>query len=223
MFTDRSQAGRELAAALAARDLPQPVVLALPRGGVPVAAAVAETLSAPLDLMIVRKVGAPGNRELAVAAIVDGNPPDVVLNRTIIEAYGLDDEELQRLVAAERPELERRRTAYRYRRKPLSVRGRSAILVDDGVATGTTVKVALRALRRRGPARIVLAVPVGPPEVIVELAREADEVVCLSQPAHFLALSQHYRRFPQLTDAEVVEALRAAQARHRAEKSAGRG
>ncbi|TJV47101.1 MAG: phosphoribosyltransferase, partial [Mesorhizobium sp.] len=122
---------------------------ALPRGGVPVAAEVAKVLKAPLDLVLVRKVGAPGNAELAVAAIVDGDPPDVVLNREIVEA--LDDDELRFLIAKERPELERRRTAYRGKRASLSVAGKTAIVVDDGAATGTTMKVAIRALKRRSP------------------------------------------------------------------------
>ena len=135
-------------------------MLALPRGGVPVASEIAEALEAPLDIVIVRKVGAPGNPELAVAAIIDGDPPDVVLNREIVEAYGLDDAALRALVSHERPELERRRQAYLGGRKPLSVAGRTVILVDDGAATGTTMKVAIRALKRRAPREIVVALPV---------------------------------------------------------------
>src|SRR5690606_6992255 len=127
--------------------LADPVVLALPRGGVPVACEIADALYAPLDIVIVRKVGAPGNPELAVAAIVDGDPPDVVLNREIVEAYGLDDAELRALVNPERPELERRRHAYSSGHKRNSVAGKTVILVDDGAATGTTVKVAMRALK----------------------------------------------------------------------------
>jgi predicted phosphoribosyltransferase len=131
---------------LANLQLRQPVVLALPRGGVQVAAEVAKALSAPLDLVIVRKVGAPGNPELAVAAIVDGDPPDIVLNREIVEAYSLDADELRALISEERPELERRRLAYRGS-PPLSIAGKTAIIVDDGAATGTTMKVAIRALK----------------------------------------------------------------------------
>jgi putative phosphoribosyl transferase len=210
VFRDRREAGRRLARALAKLDLTEPVVLALPRGGVPVAAEVARALNAPLDLVIVRKVGAPDNPELAVAAIVDGDPPEVVLNRQIVEAYGLGDAELRLLVDRERPELERRRLAYRGGRPALSVAGRTAIVVDDGAATGTTIKVAVRALRRQSPRELVVAIPVAPPETVAALAREADRVVCLSEPAGFRALGFHYRDFPQLTDDEVIAALRDA-------------
>jgi putative phosphoribosyl transferase len=207
MFQDRKEAGRKLAEELLRLKLPNPVVLALPRGGVPVASEIAEALEAPLDIVIVRKVGAPGNPELAVAAIIDGDPPDVVLNREIVEAYGLDDAALRALVSHERPELERRRQAYLGGRKPLSVTGRTVILVDDGAATGTTMKVAIRALKRRAPREIVVALPVAPPDTLAELAEEANRVVCLSKPVRFLALGYHYRDFPQLTDEEVVQAL----------------
>ena len=215
MFNDRAEAGKALGSELAKIDLHDPIVLALPRGGVPVAAEIADLLHAPLDLVIVRKVGAPGNPELAVAAIVDGNPPDVVLNREIIEAYGLGEAELDALVKEERPELERRRGAYRGNRKVMSIRDRTAIVVDDGAATGTTMKVALRALKRRQPRSIVVALPVAPPETCIELEPEADAVVCLSQPPSFRALSQHYRDFRQLSDAEVTQALHDAARRRK--------
>lgn len=204
-------------AALAPRD---PVVLALPRGGVPVAFEIASALGARLDLAIVRKVGAPGNPELAVAAIVDGNPPEVVLNREIVEAYGLHDDQLAALVARERPELERRHAVYRGRRQPLSVRGKTVILVDDGAATGTTMKVVARAIRRRSPAKIILALPVAPPDTVADLSHEADRVVCLAQPAHFRALGYHYREFHQLSDAEVLELLERAAPRRATARNA---
>jgi len=207
MFKDRREAGQELAAELAKLRLPEPVVLALPRGGVPVGAEVAAALNAPFDLVFVRKVGAPGDPELAVAAIVDGDPPDVVFNREIIEAYALSDSDLRALIDLERPELERRRLAYRGERQILSVSGRTVILVDDGAATGTTMKAAVRALKRRSPREVVVALPVAPLETVEELAREADKVVCLSQPPHFHALSYHYSKFPQLTDEEVTVAM----------------
>ena len=207
MFRDRQEAGQKLGVEVARLGLHEPVVLALPRGGVPVAAEVAKALDAPLDLIIVRKVGAPGNPELAVAAIVDGDPPDVVLNREVIEAYSLDDAGLGALIKRERPELDRRRLAYRGKRPPLSVAGKTAIIVDDGAATGTTMKVAIRALRRRSPREIIVALPVSPPDTVAELSQEADRVVCLSQPGRFLALGYHYRSFPQLTDEEVTAAL----------------
>jgi putative phosphoribosyl transferase len=207
IFIDRTDAGRRLGEELAKLGLADPVVLALPRGGVPVAAEVARLLGAPMDLVIVRKVGAPGNRELAIAAIVDGNPPDIVLNREIIEAYGLEEAEIGHLVAEERRELERRRIAYRGRRHPLSVTGKTVVIVDDGAATGTTMKVAVRAMKRRSPREIVVALPVAPSETVASLRQESNRVICLEQPRHFLALSYHYRSFPQLTDEEVNAAL----------------
>ncbi|ODN68946.1 phosphoribosyltransferase [Methylobrevis pamukkalensis] len=213
MFRDRSEAGRMLATEIVALAPHDPVVLALPRGGVPVAFEIASALGARLDLIIVRKVGAPGNPELAVAAIVDGNPPDVVFNREIIEAYGLRDDELAALIAGERPELERRRAVYRGERQPLSVKGKSVILVDDGAATGATMKVAARAIRRRAPAQVILALPIASPDAVSDLSREADRVVCLSQPPDFRALGFHYREFHQLDDAEVLELLAKASSR----------
>lgn len=212
MFRDREEAGRLLAHELVEMSLHAPVVLALPRGGVPVAAEIAALLKASLDLVIVRKVGAPGNPELAVAAIVDGDPPDVVLNREIVEAYNLDDATLATLVNGERPELERRRTVYRRSRPPLSIAGKTAVLVDDGAATGTTMKVAIRALKRRSPTAIVVALPIAPPETVAELSQEADRVVCLAQPPHFRALGYYYRHFEQLDDEDVIAALERYQA-----------
>ncbi|MBB6408909.1 phosphoribosyltransferase [Mesorhizobium sangaii] len=210
MFRDREEAGAKLGMELSKLQLHQPVVLALPRGGVPVAAEVAKALNAPLDLLIVRKVGAPGNSELAVAAIVDGDPGDVVLNREIVEAYSLDDDELRVLIAQERPELERRCIAYRGNRRPLPIAGKTAIIVDDGAATGTTMKVAIRALRHRLPREIIVAVPVSPPDTVADLAMEADRVVCLSQPGRFRTLGYHYLHFPQLFDSEVIAAMEEA-------------
>ncbi len=221
MFRDRQEAGQLLADELARLSLPDPVVLALPRGGVPVGAEIARRLAAPLDLMIVRKVGAPGNPELAIAAIVDGNPPDLVRNREIIEAYRLDDADVAALAAQERPELERRRHAYCGDRQPLSVAGRTAILVDDGAATGTTMKAALRALNRRGPREVVAALPVAPPETARELAQEADRVVCLERPLRFRALGYYYLSFPQLTDDEVTGTLHALESERMAPRGPG--
>lgn len=222
MFRDRQQAGRKLAEELLKLKLVNPVVLALPRGGVPVAAEIADALHAPLDLVIVRKVGAPGNPELAVAAIVDGDPPDIVLNREIVEVYGLDDSELRALVAGERPELERRRLAYRSGRPSPSTADKTVVLVDDGAATGTTMKVAIRALQRRSPREIVVALPVAPPDVVLDLAREANRVVCLSQPVRFFALGHHYHDFPQLSDEEVVNTLQIHASNRKASKTSRR-
>ncbi|OHV64520.1 phosphoribosyltransferase [Mesorhizobium sp. LCM 4577] len=207
MFRDRQEAGQKLGASLEALQLKDPIVLALPRGGVPIAAEVAKVLQAPMDLVIVRKVGAPGNPELAVAAIVDGDPPDVVLNREIVEAYALDDGALRVLIAQERPELERRRALYRGKEPPQSVAGKTVIVVDDGAATGTTMKVAIRALKRRSPRKIIVALPVAPPETVDELAQEADLTICLNQPARFRALSYYYGNFPQLSDNDVLDVM----------------
>jgi putative phosphoribosyl transferase len=219
MFRDRQEAGQKLGAALEPLQLKDSIVLALPRGGVPVAAEVAKTLKAPLDLVIVRKVGAPGNPELAVAAIVDGDPADVVLNREIVEAYALDDNDLRVLIAQERPELERRRTVYRGKGLPKSVAGKTVIVVDDGAATGTTMKVAIRALKRRSPRKIIVALPVAPTDTVDELAQEADLTICLNQPARFRALSYYYSNFPQLSDNEVLDIMALTRAdRHDADE-----
>jgi putative phosphoribosyl transferase len=149
-----------------------------------------------------------------VAAIVDGDPADVVLNREIVEAYSLNDDELRALIAKERPELERRRAAYRGTRKPLSVNGKSVIVVDDGAATGTTMKVAIRALKRRSPREIVVALPVAPAQTLTDLACEADWAVCLSEPSQFRALGQHYLHFPRLSDTDVLTILNEAASAH---------
>ncbi|CDX56244.1 conserved hypothetical protein [Mesorhizobium plurifarium] len=215
MFRDRQEAGEKLGASLALLEPQDSVVLALPRGGVPVAAEVAKALNAPLDLVIVRKVGAPGNPELAVAAIVDGDPPDTVLNREIVEAYALGDSVLRVLIAQERPELERRRAVYRGKGRPLSIAGKTVVIVDDGAATGTTMKVAIRALKRRSPRKIIVALPVAPSEVVDELAQEADLTICLNQPARFRSLSYYYASFPQLSDSEVLDMLAQAHEDHR--------
>jgi len=206
-FRDRSDAGKKLAAKLATFGLTDPVVIALPRGGVPVAAEIARALAAPLDLVIVRKLGAPGQPELAAGALVDGDPPDVVLNADIVQACGLSDAALAQLVAHERLELDRRRRAFG-RARPVQVTGRTVIVVDDGAATGASMKAAIRALRRRSPREIIVAIPAAPRETAAELAAMADRLVCLEQPAPFLALGHHSRDFPQLPDEEVIAILR---------------
>lgn len=215
VYRDRPHAGMELAAELARLGLERPVVLALPRGGVPVAAEIARVLGAPLDVVLVRKVGAPGHRELAIAAIVDGDPPEIVVNREIVADLGVGDVGLNALVDRERPELERQRRLYLGRHAPLSIEGMTAIIVDDGIATGATVKAAIRALKRRSPREIVLAVPVAPPDVMAELGREAVRIVCLSQPQHFRAVGCHYLDFSQVSDETVIEALDEASARRK--------
>ncbi|MYZ47995.1 phosphoribosyltransferase family protein [Propylenella binzhouense] len=206
-FADRRSAGIALAGTLKEKGYTDPVVLALPRGGVPVALEIARALEAPLDLLLVRKIGVPWQPELAAAAIVDGSPPDVVRNEEVIRAARLGPDEIKEGAEAEAREIERRRAAYLAGREPLPVAGRTVIVVDDGIATGTTVRAALVALRRRGPSRLVLAVPVAPAETLAELAPLVDEIVCLATPEPFWAIGAHYDDFSQLEDEEVVAML----------------
>ncbi len=207
-FADRRAAGRALGRALAQRHLARPiVVLALPRGGVPVGAEVARALRAPLDLVLVRKIGAPWQPELAVAAVVEGDPPDVVVDEAVRAASGVDRDWIDRQAAVESREIERRRRVYRAGRELGPLGGATVVLVDDGIATGTTVRAALQALRRRGPARMVLAVPVAPRDTLATLRGDVDEVVCLAQPAPFDAVGCHYVDFRQVGDEEVKSSL----------------
>ncbi len=209
-FADRAEAGERLAAVLAAQHWVDPVVIALPRGGVPVAARVAAALHAPLELLLVRKIGAPGQRELAVAALVDGDPPELVFDHAVMAASGATVAYVEREALEAQRENERRRRVYQPGRAPLPLAGRTVLLVDDGIATGTTVRAALRALRRRGPVRLVLAVPVAPRGTVAALRGEVDELVCLAQPRDFQAVGAHYGDFEQVDDAQVVAALAAA-------------
>lgn len=206
IFRDRADAGRRLAEELrgyAGRD--DVVVLALPRGGVPVGRRIADALGAPLDVLLVRKLGAPFQPELALGAVATGGIR--ILNQELLGQVRVPDEEMEEVTARERAELERREQAYRGDREPLPVEGRTVILVDDGVATGSTLRAAIRSLRERAPARIVAAVPVAPAESSASLAEEVDELVCVLTPASFFGISQWYERFPQLSDDEVRELL----------------
>ncbi len=213
MFANRADAGERLARRLLHLKGLRPVVLALPRGGVPVAAPVAAALDAPLDLILVRKLGAPRQPELAAGAVVDGERSEIVLNEDVVALHGISQDALRELAARELREIERRRAQYLGDRAPLSVKDRAAIVVDDGVATGATTRAALRAVRKRGPARLVLAVPVAPPDAAAELRSEVDELVCLATPASFGAVGSFYDDFRQVSDDEVVELL--ARARER--------
>jgi predicted phosphoribosyltransferase len=206
-FADRVEAGRKLAAALAGYKDRRPVVLALPRGGVTVAAEVAAALDAPLDLIIVRKIGVPFQPELAMGAVVDGRTPIVVRNEDVIRLAGIGESEFKAVCDSELEEIERRRLRYLGNRKRAEIAGHIAIVIDDGVATGATTRAALRATRMRNPQRLVLAVPVAPTDHLDELRAEADDVVCLESHALFGAIGAYYRDFRQVSDQEVIAAL----------------
>ena len=207
-FRDRSDAGRRLAKALAAYKREKPVVLALPRGGVPVAAEVAAVLNAPLDLILVRKIGAPMQPELAIGAVVDGGQPIVVRNEDISQLVGVSEIEFKEICTAELAEIERRRERYLGDRTRVEVRGRVTIVIDDGIATGATTRAALRATRMRNPQKLVLAVPVAPTEALVEMRQEADDVVCLEAHERFRAIGWFYEDFTQVADQQVIDALK---------------
>lgn len=206
-FADRAAAGRLLARRLLPLGLERPVVFALPRGGVPVAVEIASALGAPLDLLLVRKLGAPGQPELALGAVAEGEEGEAVLNPEIVAATGADEAFIAAARARELEEIARRRRRYLAGRAPLDPRGLAAVVVDDGIATGATARAALRALRRRGAARLILAVPVAPPEVVAALREEADEVVCLLEADLPWGVGGHYADFHQLTDQEVTALL----------------
>ncbi len=209
-FTSRTQAGQLLAEQVAKFKFEQPVVLALPRGGVPVALEVARVLKAPMDLLLVRKIGVPWQPELAAAAVVDGERRDLVFNDEVMSMAGLKRDDIERVAVKEIAEIDRRRKLYLKGREPSSVAGRTAIVVDDGIATGTTVKAALQALKKRNPKRLVLAVPVAPGDTINELGAYVDDIICLQQPYPFMAIGVFYRDFHQVGDDEVIEMLAAA-------------
>ncbi len=205
VFDNRSEAGRRLAQALLAYREQRPVVLALLRGGVPVAAEVAAMLDAPLDLVLVRKIGVPAQPELAMGAVVDGGAPIVVRNDDVIRLAGVGEAEFRAIRDSELAEIERRRRVYLGDLPPVDVAGRTAIVIDDGVATGATIRAALRATRIRRPARLVLAVPVAPTDTVAALREEADEVVCLEDHRSFGAIGFYYADFRQLSDQEVKD------------------
>ncbi len=210
-LADRREAGYALAQRLLQMALPGPlVVLALPRGGVPIGAIVARALNAPLDLLLVRKIGAPWQPELALAAVVDGEPPDLVVDEEALAMAGVDRGYIEAQVQRHIQEIERRRHAYLHGRARANIEGATVIVVDDGIATGTTVRAALMALRRRSPARLVLAVPVAPSDTLAALRAEVDDIVCLAEPFPFHAIGLHYRDFHQLGDDEVLAALATA-------------
>ena len=216
---DRLDAGRKLAAELSKYKDRQPVILALPRGGVPVAAEVARALNAPLDLILVRKIGVPFQPELAMGAVVDGGNAIAVRNEEVIRMAGMDEAEFQVVCRAELAEIERRRARYLGGRDRVDVSGRTAIVIDDGIATGATTRAALQAVRMRDPRTLVLAVPVAATESLGILTREVDDIVCLEDYEPFGAIGFYYDDFRQISDEEVIETLRHFPAKPRPRRS----
>lgn len=210
LFADRRDAGRRLAAELLRFKNQRPVVLALPRGGVPVAFEIAATLEAPLDLVLVRKIGHPRSRELAVGAIAEGDRIEIIINDQFAAELEVPQAYLEEEIAQQTREIEQRRRLYFKGRSPIDIRQRTAILVDDGIATGATMRVALRAVRKRSPAKLVLAVPVAPASALDTFRSEADEVVCLAAPEDFGAVSLFYADFRPVDDTVVVDLLERA-------------
>lgn len=205
MFRDRASAGRKLAEALERFKKESPVVLGIPRGGVVVAAKVAAALECELDLIIPRKIGAPGNPELAIGAVAGEGR--VIINEDLIAGLDVDREYLDKQIRRENEEIDRRRRLYLGDADPIDITGRTVLIVDDGLATGYTAVAAARAAGAANPAKMVLAVPVAPARTVAELEKEVDEVVCLSTPEPFFAIGQFFGDFSQITDDEVIETL----------------
>lgn len=215
LFDDRTAAGRALAAVLVDRRPRPSIVYGLPRGGVPVAFEVAKALDAPLDLALARKIGAPGAPELAIGAVVDGEHPHRVLNADLARATGADEVFIARESQRAWAELERRRALYLRGRPSPDPKGKTVVVVDDGLATGATAMAAVDGLRARGAARVILAAPVAPPQAAASLRERVDELVCLAEPPGFQGVGQFYRDFHQLTDEEVLVLLDRAEANAR--------
>jgi predicted phosphoribosyltransferase len=205
IFVDRTDAGQQLAPLLAVYREEHPVVLGLPRGGVPVALVIARALGAPLDVLVARKLGAPGHPELGIGAVAPGA---TVLDQGAIRFLRIPDSYITQTPLQETAELERREQVYREGRSPAVVEGKTVILVDDGLATGVTARAAIASLRNRNPKRIVFAAPVCAPETVIRLRKEADAVVCLTCPPDFQAVGLWYRDFSPTSDAEVLSCLR---------------
>jgi len=206
-FRDRGDAGRRLAVALARYKDEHPLILALPRGGVVVAAQVAAALDAPVDLILVRKIGVPLQPELAMGAVVDGEAPIIVRNEDVIRIAGITEAEFKTVCESELAEIERRRRRYLGSRERLDIGGRVAVVIDDGIATGATTRAALTAGRARGPRKLILAVPVAPKDTLALMRELADDVVCLEQHDEFGAIGFFYSDFRQTSDREVIEIL----------------
>lgn len=211
-FSDRAEAGRRLGEVLADRVHGDVIVYAIPRGGTVVALEVARALGAPLDLALVRKIGAPGNPEVALAAVIDGSHPRTVINEDVVRMSGASADYLERERVSALAEIERRRRLYFRDHERLDPGGRVAVLVDDGLATGATARAAIAGLRAQGVRRILLAVPVAPPALVEALRHDVDEIVCLLEPESFRSVGQAYGDFHQVEDAEVIACLDASRA-----------
>jgi putative phosphoribosyl transferase len=207
MFRDRKDAGKRLAAKLVHLRDRRPVVLALPRGGVAIGAEIARLLDAPLDVVLVRKIGVPWQPELALGAVADLGTPEIFIDDRMVKTLAIPEDYVREETARQLAELERRRQVYCAGRPPVELQGRAAIVVDDGIATGATMRVALRAVRRAGPAWLVLAAPVAAAETLAALKGEADETVCVAIPEGLGAIGFYYEDFHQMSDAEVTELL----------------
>jgi len=218
IFKNRQQAGKLLAEEIARHGYDDPIVLGLPRGGVPVAAEVAAKLKAPLDVILVRKIGAPMQPELAIGAVVDGGTPEIVRNEELIRALGLTEDDFREEAQRQLEIIEARRKLWVAGRPRIPVKDKTAIIVDDGIATGATVRASLHALKRQGPKRTVVATPVAPLQAVEALRGEADEVICLEIPAFFGAISVFYLDFSQVSDAEVSRLLESSRAESVPEK-----
>jgi predicted phosphoribosyltransferase len=221
MFADRRDAGVKLANALRGYRNKDCVVLALPRGGVPVAAEVARALDAPLDLLLVRKIGAPGQPELAIGSVIDGADPIVIRDGEMIRLTHTSQTQFDRICAQELEEIERRRKFYLGKRKPEAVTGKTVIVIDDGLATGNTMRAALEAVHQRRPKFVVMAVPVAPANALDAFRYLADDIVCLETHRIFGAVGYHYEDFRQIEDAEVIKLLDECAARRAASPPQG--
>jgi len=210
MFRDRKEAGERLAALLLHLRDNSPVVLALPRGGVAIGAEIARLIAAPLDIVLVRKIGVPWHPELAAGAVIDGARPRTVINEDVVRMASLSQSDIAKIVEAELANIERRRRLWLSDRPHVPIAGHSAIVVDDGIATGASARVALQAVRADGATRVILAMPVAPAETVEMLRAECDEVVCLATPEDFMAVGIYYEDFHQVGDREVQELLQRA-------------
>ena len=207
IFKDRRQAGQLLAEEVERRGYANPIVIGLPRGGVPVAAEVAAMLKAPLDIILVRKIGAPMQPELAIGAVVDSGAPEIVRNEELIRALGITEDEFKELAEYQLKIIEERRKLWVAGRPPIPIKDKTAILVDDGIATGATVRVSVHAVKKQDPKLVVVATPVAPPDTVDALRREANDVVCLETPDYLGAIGMFYRDFRPVSDAEVSSIL----------------